>query len=181
MEPDEVHELHEHHEQAEKDRSLRPVTFTMSLLAVLVAICTVLGHRTHSEAILAQTKASDKWSEYQAKKIRQNETQLTSDMLSTLAAHDPNAQRLVESYKQHAEKWTADLNDEQNEAHKLEAEVDRAEQRGSRFDFGEVLLEVALVITSITLLTRQRSFWYAGLVLGAIGVVICASAYLLPG
>jgi hypothetical protein len=181
MEPDEVHELHEHHEQAEKDHSLRPVTFTMSLLAVLVAVCTVLGHRTHSEAILAQARASDQWNEYQAKKIRQNETQLTSDLLSTLATHDPNAEKLIENYKQHMSKWAGDLSDEQNKAHELETEVRRAERRGGRFDLGEVLLEVALVITSITLLTRQRPFWFAGMVLGAIGVIISASAFLLPG
>ena len=46
----------------------------MSVLAVLVAITTVLGHRTHTEAVLDQNKATDQWNEYQAHKIRANDT-----------------------------------------------------------------------------------------------------------
>jgi len=31
-----------------------------------------------------------------------------------------------------------------------------------RFDLGEALLEIGLVITSVTLLTRKRAYWYLG-------------------
>jgi hypothetical protein len=44
---------------------------------------------------------------------------------------------------------------------------------------GEVFLEVALVITSITLLSGRRIFWHLGLVLGAAGVVVAASVWIL--
>jgi len=43
---------------------------------VLVAITTVLGHRTHTEAVLTQNKATDQWNLYQAKKIRSSDTGL---------------------------------------------------------------------------------------------------------
>ena len=52
MEPNEVQELQEHAEQVEHENALRPVALTMTVLAVLVAVVTVLGHRTHTEAIL---------------------------------------------------------------------------------------------------------------------------------
>ena len=45
------------------------------------------------------------------------------------------------------------------------------EARADRYDLGEVLLEAALVICSITLLTRKRIFWYFGMLLGLAGVV----------
>ena len=61
MEANEAQELQEHAEHAEHAASLRPVAFTMSLLAVLVAVTTVVGHRTHTEAVLNQAKASDTW------------------------------------------------------------------------------------------------------------------------
>ena len=81
MEADEVQELEEQAEKA-RENSLRPVSFTMSVLAVLVAVTTVLGHRTHTEAVLEQARASDQWNLYQAKKIRQYNTELTVDLLS---------------------------------------------------------------------------------------------------
>src|ERR1035437_7607182 len=47
----------------------------------------------------------------------------------------------------------------------LEAEVGRASRRADRFDLGEVFLEIALVVTYITLLTDKRAYWYFGFVL----------------
>lgn len=179
MEPNEVQELHEEHEQAAKSPSLRPVSFTMSVLAVLVAISTVLSHRTHTEAVLEQARASDQWNEYQAKKIRLNETQLTSDLLSTLAVHDENAKKLIDGYKEHADKWADDLKGEQDKAHEYEVEVQRSERKANRFDLGEALLEIGLVVTSITLLTRQRGYWYLGMGFGLAGLITCATFMFL--
>ena len=72
MEAGEVHELQENQEHGASESALRPVAFTMSVVAVLVAVTTVLGHRTHTEAVLNQNKATDQWNEYQAKKIRES-------------------------------------------------------------------------------------------------------------
>lgn len=179
MEANEVQELHEQSEKA-RESSLRAVSFTMSLLAVLVAVVTVLGHRTHTEAVLEQARASDQWNLYQAKKIRQYDAQLTVDLLSALPVQDAaTASKITDAYKTHLEKWNDDLNDEQNKATELEHEVRRSERHANRFDLGEALLEIALVITSITLLTRLRAYWYLGMAFGAAGVVIAAWAFLI--
>jgi len=61
MEANESMELKEHAEHGSQESALRPVAFTMSVLAVLVAITTVLGHRTHTEAVLTQNQATDQW------------------------------------------------------------------------------------------------------------------------
>lgn len=180
MEPQEAQELEEQHEHAAHDRSLRPVSFTISVLAVLVAIVTVLGHRAHTQAVLAQTRASDNWNFYQAHKIRQYDTQLTVDMLSALPARDPAAtNQLLESYKAHLKKWNQDLIDSQNQAQKEQDEVEKAERRADRFDFGEALLEIGLVIASITLLTRQRSYWLLGMGFGAAGLIATGLGFLV--
>jgi hypothetical protein len=53
------------------------------------------------------------------------------------------------------------------------------EQHANRFDLGEALLEIALVICSVTLLTRNRLYWYLGLVFGLLGCLSAASVLLL--
>jgi Domain of unknown function (DUF4337) len=180
MEPQEAQELEEQHEHAAGNPSLRPVSFTISVLAVLVAIVTVLGHRSHTEAVLFQAKASDQWNLYQAKKIRQYDTQLTADLLQALAVRDPAvAGKVIEGYKSHLAKWEQDLSDGENEARGLEAEVRKAERKADRFDLGEALLEIGLVITSITLLTRQRSYWFMGMIFGAAGIVAASLGFLI--
>jgi len=60
----------------------------MTVLAVLVAVTTVLGHRTHTEAILDQKQGHDTWNEYQAHKIRSNDTYLAADLLSVVTIAD---------------------------------------------------------------------------------------------
>jgi hypothetical protein len=180
MEPNEAQELQEQAEQAEHESTLRPVAFTMAVLAVLVAVTTVLGHRTHTEAILDQAKASDQWNEYQAHKIRSNDTALTSDLLSALTVADQEAaKKIAKGYADHQAKWTDELKDDKEKAEAFEAKVEQAEARANRFDLGEALLEIGLVITSVTLLTRRRAYWYLGIVFSVAGIVSAASVLLL--
>src|ERR1700722_17066849 len=142
MEANEAQELKENAEHG-AESALRPVAFTMSLLAVLVAVTTVLGHRTHTEAVLDQNKATDKWNEYQAHKIRSNDTALISDLLSVVTVTDKDAaNKIVKSYADHQNKWTEDLKKSKDEADALETEVKQAEERANRFDLAEALLEI---------------------------------------
>ncbi len=182
MEANAVQELHEQHEHAHEGAGsgLKPVSFSMSVLAVLVAVVTVLGHRSHTEAVLMQARASDQWNLYQAKKIRQNDTQVAVDLLGTLATRDAAAtESTLATYKAHLSKWNEDLLGSQEVAKKFEESVERAERKGGRFDLSEALLEIGLVVTSITLLTRQRVYWALGMVFGLIGIVIAAQGLLL--
>lgn len=180
MEANEAHELQEHAEHGAHESAMRPVAFTMSVLAVLVAVTTVLGHRTHTEAVLYQNKATDQWNLYQAKKIRSSDTQLMQDLLSVVTVSDKNAEaKIAKSYADHQEKWNDDLKEEQEKAKQLEEKVEQAEARANRFDLGEALLEIGLVVTSVTLLTRSRAYWYFGMLFALGGVASAASAFLL--
>lgn len=180
MEAQEAQELQEHAEHGAHEATMRPVAFTMAVLAVLVAIATVLGHRTHTEAVLNQNRATDAWNFYQAHKIRANDTELAADLLGVVAINDKDgAAKLAKSYADHQKKWAADLDEEQKEAQALEGEVKLAERRAGRFDLSEALLEIGLVITSVTLLTRSRMYWYLGLVFSMCGIVSAVSAYLV--
>jgi aminopeptidase C len=180
MEANEAHELIEDHEHAAHDESLRPIAFAMSILAVLVAITTLFGHRASTESVLAQASASDQWNEYQAKRIRQNDATLTVGLLSALPlANQSTVANLKAQYQKNIDQWASELDQEAGQARNFEAEVRLAKRKGDRFDLGEALLEIGLVITSIALLTRQRVYSMLGSALGAAGVVAAAMAFLL--
>jgi hypothetical protein len=194
MEPNEVRELQEHAEHVKHEDTLRPVALTMTVLAVVVAVVTVLGHRTHTEAIIAQTRAAveqnraaDMWAFYQAKKIRANDTELTGNLLEVLGVADKHgAEKLQKSYADHQKKWEEDLKEEEKQAREkedkvkeYEQEVSVAEAHANRFDLGEALLEIGLVITSVTLLTKKRAYWYLGLAFSVVGLASAASVLLL--
>lgn len=179
MEANEVQELKEHAEHGQESE-LRPVAFTMSLLAVLVAVTTVLGHRTHTEAVLQQNRATDQWNEYQAKKIRSYNTGLADDLLSAVTVADKDkAATIAKAWSDHQAKWNDDLKEDQEKAKALEEKVEQAEARAYRYDLSEALLEIGLVITSVTLLTRSRAYWYLGIVFAAGGIVSALSVLML--
>ncbi|MGD0547685.1 MAG: DUF4337 domain-containing protein [Terracidiphilus sp.] len=180
MEANEAQELQEHAEHGAHESSMRPVALTMTILAVLVAVVTVLGHRTHTEAILNQIKASDTWNEYQAKKIRAYNTVLATDLLGVVTLADQNgAGKIAKGYSSHQEKWTEDLETEKKQAEAFEEDVKLAEKKADNFDLGETLLEIGLVITSITLLTKKRVYWLAGLGASAVGIVAAVLGLLV--
>ena len=52
--------------------------------------------------------------------------------------------------------------------------MEEAEARADRFDLGEALLEIGLVVTSVTLLTRSRIYWFLGLAFAAGGHIFGA-------
>jgi hypothetical protein len=162
------------------ESGMRRVSLAISVLAVLVAMVTVLGHRTHTEAVLMQTRAADQWNLYQAKKIRQEQVDTATDLLSLQpSANDAGVQKKLAEYRSHMKKWDQDLAEEQQKAQDLEHEVDRAERRADRYDLGEALLEIAVVLSSITLLTRQHTYFILGLLLGLIGLAAASSALLV--
>jgi hypothetical protein len=178
--PDEIQELRENAEHGAENPTLMPVTLTMSILAVLVATITLLGHRAHTEEVLLTSHSADQWAFYQAKEIRRRNYELFIDELSVFSLQNSkHADEIKEKYTKEVERYKEELKEIQAEAKKGEDEVKVQEARADRYDLSEVLLEAALVICSLTLLTRKKVFWIFGIVLSLCGIVIGAGGLLI--
>ena len=177
---EELSELQEHAEHAKHDPTLAPISVTMAMLAVLVAVVTLLGHRAHTEEVVLQAKSSDQWAYYQAKNIRRHEDEIFVDLASVEPTTDAAASaKLHDKYASEAARYKDEQKEIEEKAREMEAEVDLVRKRANRFDLAEVFLEVGLVITSITLLSGRRLFWYLGILLGVVGMVIAATGFLV--
>jgi len=165
--------------EAKERKHLAPVSITIATLAVFVAIVSLLGHRAHTEEILAQTRATDQWAYYQAKNMRRNNLEALDEVMTALEnTKAERAQEVQKHFHEEIDRYRGEQKDIQAEARGLEAEVQRASHRADRFDLGEVFLEIALVVTSITLLTDNRRYWYLGMLLGVVGLVAAGSGFL---
>jgi hypothetical protein len=167
-------------EEHEKHALTIPVSVTISTLAVLGTIVTLLGHRAHTEELLLQAKATDQWNYYQAKDIRLHEMEAVADLVNTLAPEEKQrAVTVHEKYIKEVDRYRTDKENIREKAEELESERDIVSRRADRFDGGEALLEVGLVICSVTLLTKRRFFWFTGILFGAAGVIMAATGFLL--
>jgi Flp pilus assembly protein TadB len=177
---EELNELKEHAEHAKEDPTLAPISVTMAILAVLVAVVTLLGHRAHTEEVVMQAKASDQWAYYQAKNIRRHEDEIFSDLASVQTTTDAAAlAKLREKYSNEAARYKDDQKEIEDKAREQEAEVATERNRADRYDLAEVFLEVGLVITSITLLSGRRLFWMFGIVMGVIGIALAVTGFFV--
>jgi hypothetical protein len=181
MEASEMQEYSKQMKEAgEGGESLTRISLAISILAVLVAMVTVLGHRSHTEAVLSQARASDMWNEYQAQRIRSYQAGMAIDMLTLQPNSNADAvQKRVGDYRANQDHWKEQLTEEMNKAREFEADVSHAERQAGRYDLGEALLQIGVVLCSITLFTRRRLYFAMGLSLGIAGVAFAASALLV--
>jgi len=176
----EFHELHEHAEHGKHDPSMAPVSLTMAVVAVLLAIVSLLGHRAHTEETILQNKTSDQWAYYQAKNIRMHEDEIMADTASVMVATDSQkGAQLRDKYAAEADRYRHDKSEIETKANELEADTAREGRRADRFDLGEVFLEIALVVTSITLLSGKRVFWLSGVLFSVIGLVVALTSLMV--
>jgi hypothetical protein len=157
-----------------------PVSVTLSILAVLVAMATLLGHRANTEQGILQTQAADKWAEYQAKSQRQVARSIAADELGVFTSVDKEkAEALREKYLKESERYDKEKEGLLEEAKDLERERAVTSGRANRFELGEVVLEIGLILASFTLLTNKKFFWWIGSLLGAVGVAVALSGLFL--
>jgi hypothetical protein len=175
-----LEELHEHAEHGASDERLAPVTVSMAILAVVVAVVALMGARIHADEVLAETRATDQWAEYQAKVIRERSYEVFLDQLTVFTLQSPSqAEQLKAKYSKEIARYTSETKDLQTQATATQDEVSVLERRSNWFDFSEVLLEAGLVVSSITLLTRKRTYWYLGLASAGVGTIIAITGLFI--
>jgi len=143
-------------------------------------MATLMGHRSSIEVVLLQTQASDQWAYYQAKNIRLHEMQSVADLIGVLdRGEKEKAEALREKYKTEIERYEKDKDQISEKAKELENERAVVSRKEDRFDAGEVVLDIALIICSLTLLTRIKAFWYSGMAIGTVGFFIGISGFFI--
>ena len=147
----------------------KQVGITMAVVAVLLAITTMLGHRAHTEEVLLQTRTNDQWAYYQAKNNR-SEMYASDAKLALLMRAE--GQAAATEFTKRAEQQKVGAEEVRQSAEKLEEETRSEAERANYFDFGEVFLEATIVLCSITLLNGSLLYWKTSFLSTAIGLVL---------
>jgi len=177
----------EHAQHAALSPFDRRVTMTIAIIAVMLATVTLLSHRSHNETLQLEiqandnyTLASDKWNQYQAKKNRLYQYQSSIEMVRVLAKDSSqNPQEQMNAWKGKVATYQTDSEKLQEEAREFE---ERAKEKKShsehihhvsdRYDFGELSVQIALVLCSIAVLTKRATFWYAAMAFALFGIIV---------
>jgi hypothetical protein len=172
-------EIHHETEGGEHDAFGKKIGILTSLLAVMLAIVTIISHRAHTHGVLVKADANDKWAYYQSKRIKLHNVELGEDLMTVLAPNTEAGAKQLEKFKSEKKKYSKEGQEVQAEARALEAQVEDIETRALRYDFGEGLLEISLVLSSLYFLSRKKFFPAIGLIAGLAGIGMFLSGYLL--
>ena len=168
-------ELEIHHEiEGEADPAGKQVGLLAAILAVILAIVTILSHRTHTEAVLLKAQANDNWQRYQSVRVKYHGVELIEDLADVLG-NKAVAEQKAARYEKEKEKYDEQAKDIQKEAREAEEKAEQAETRGLRFDLGEGLLEIAVVLSSLYFVARPKLFPAVGIIAGVAGTIIAAT------
>ena len=170
-------ELHERKEKA----FTRRVALTTAIFAVVLAIASLGEKNAMKEMILAQQQASDLWAFYQAKALREHQYRTQKFRLDVdLAERGPGMkpevrkrfEALMAKFTEEEQRFNSEKKELEQEAKKLEHERDVSRARDPYFDFAGALLQIAIVMSSIAILSNSRAIFLFSLALAAIGVLL---------
>jgi hypothetical protein len=172
-------ELEIHHEVAGHDPMGKTIGVAASILAVLLAVVTIVSHRAHTEAVILKSDANDKWSFYQSKKIKFHNLELGEDLLNAMPVRTAAADKTLARYASEKKRYASDSDKAQENAQESDKEAAHIEAKALRYDFGEGLLEIGLVLTSLYFIARSMLFPVIGLISAAGGIVIALIGYFM--
>jgi len=172
-------EIHHEHEHGEEDPFARTIGIMASVLAVLLAIVTIMSHRAHTEGVLLKTDANDKWSYYQASRIKYHNLELGEDLINAMPTKTADAEKILSRYERDKEKYTKQSEKIQEEAKDLEKETATLEHRALKYDFGEGLLEIGLILSSLYFISKSKLFPAVGLIASIGGVAMAIYGYIM--
>jgi len=155
----------------------RKVAVSMAVIAAALAIVAVLGHFTSTEEVLMQQKASDQWSFFQAKSIRHYESEIAHELLADMG--NPAAQAAARTYAENTQRYAKETEQIQEKAQEFEKESHLRGLEARRLHFGEVFLEIAIVLASLAILTRRQLVWVTSLVAAAVGCAIAITTVFI--
>lgn len=165
-------ELEIHHEGSEHDPMGKKIGILAAVLAVLLAVVTIASHRTHTAAIIHKATANDDWAYYQANSIKLHNVEMGEGLLTVLDAKGDAADKLRARFADQKSKYTTQRDEQQEKAKKSDETAEADENRGLRYDLGEGLLEIGLVLTSLYFISRKNMFPVMGVVSAVAGVAI---------
>jgi hypothetical protein len=172
-------ELEIHHDEGHtSDPMGQRVGVLAAILAVALAIVTIASHRTHTAAIMHKSTANDEWSHYQATRVKFHNLELGENLLAVMDARGDAVEKMRVDYAGQKKKYDEQGKEIQESARHSDELAEAAENRAFRYDVGEGLLEIGLVLSSLYFISKKRMFPVMGAAAGLAGLAFAATGLM---
>ena len=139
------------------------VALSSAIIAVLAAISALMAGHHANEALLDEISASNTWSYFQSKSIKEAVLKSKVDLISALG-------------KKQAKEDQEKLADYGKEKKEIQEKAEEKEKESAAHLAHHVILaravtmfQIAIALSAISMLTRKKKLWWGSLALGAAG------------
>ncbi len=181
-----VHGPHDHeleHAAHSGDPFAGRIAVMTAIFATIGALFGYMAGATQNDALLhkndaaiKKTEASDQWNFYQAKSSKQN----LAELGAILATGEP-----AEKFRAEAKRYSEEKADIMKEAKKLEEQAKASEAQSDvsmhvhhRWAQATTLIQIAIALAAITLLTRNAQLKYFSYAVAAVSIILGTFAAL---
>lgn len=182
---DQIHEA--------KERKSLYTSMFIALLAMLLAVTSLGGNNASKEMINSNIEMADTYAFYQAKNIRQTVYKVAADELKLLALALPDGESeaakqvrtRIEAYEATVARYESEPSTNEGKKELLTRAKhhqelrDTAMKRDPYFDYAEVLLQVSIVLASVSLITGSLMILGMGHVLAVLGSLLMLNGFTL--
>ena len=190
MEARETSELIEHQGS---DKSKNRAALTISFLAMVLAIASLGGSNAMKEATHENILAANAYAFFQAKSIRQTSLKIAVTDLELQLVRDQAMpastkeifQKKIDDYKKTIDRYESEPDTREgkkellNRAKEHEKTRDHAMRQDPWFDYAEGMLQIAIVLLSVSILGSLPSLFIVGSILGLLGLLSTLNGFLL--
>ena len=180
-----VHGPHDHEveHRAAHDPFAGRIAVMTAIFATVGAIFGYMAGKTQNDALvfkneaaIRKTEASDQWNFYQAKSSKQN----LAELGATLATGDAQArfQKEVERYKKEKDEIMPEAKKFEEQSKAAEEKSEAAMHVHHRWAQATTLIQIAIALAAITILTRNRGLMFFSYAVGAVSVAVGALAFV---
>jgi hypothetical protein len=191
MKADEAAELME--KDKETDQFRQRAAVAIAFFAMVLAITGLGGNNATKDALNSNVLASNYFNFYQAKNMRATSYRLAADEFEIGWLHDPalpaeskaKMQERLQFYRNTIDRYESDPKSGEGmkellvRARTHEAARDRAMKQDPYFDYAEALLQIAIVLISVSIVANVVWLAFFGGAIGIIGGLLCINGFLL--
>lgn len=174
---------------ANADGGNKKIALVISVLALFLAISETLAKSAQTDALSFNVQASNLWSFFQAKTIRQTAVRTAGELANVVI--DPGAP--WEALKAQQSIWAATITRWESEpetqegrreltrrAAEAEKKRDLAMARYHHYEVGSAAFQIAIVVVSASVITSVSLLAVGGAAIGLLGLVFTAVGLFAP-
>lgn len=175
--------------EEKKDTWTNYLAITTVIIAVCATLSTFKGGGYSNKSLMSQSNASDQWAFYQSKSLKSYIFEMQKDNLQlqrnslqqgkaskeTVAAYDEK----IDGYTRKLAQFESEKGKISKDAKNFEKERDNSKVHAEAFGIAVIFLQISILLSSISALTKREYVWIISLLVGAAGIFYFLDGFML--